>query len=79
MSPRGVEVDPDKVRAIQSMHAPRIEKEVHNFLWRLNYISIFISHLTAACKPIFKLPRKDQAIEWNADYQVIFYKVNEYL
>src|SRR3954469_18136552 len=55
VSQRGIEVDPDKVRAIQNMPAPKNEKEVRGFLGRLNYIARFISHLTDTCEPIFKL------------------------
>jgi ribonuclease HI len=79
VSQRGIEVDPDKVKAIQNMSAPSTEKEVHGFLGRLNYIARFISHLTATCEPIFKLLRKDQAIEWNEDCQEAFDKIKEYL
>ncbi|XP_050881388.1 uncharacterized protein LOC127084911, partial [Lathyrus oleraceus] len=79
VSQRGIEVDPDKVRAIQEMPAPRTEREVRGFLGRLNYISRFISHMTATCEPIFKLLRKDQAVEWNADCQMAFERIGQYL
>ncbi|XP_050916132.1 uncharacterized protein LOC127131245, partial [Lathyrus oleraceus] len=79
VSQRGIEVDPDKVRAIQEMPAPRTEREVRGFLGRLNYISRFISHMTATCEPIFKLLRKDQAVEWNSDCQMAFERIGQYL
>lgn len=60
-------MDLDKVMAIRDMHAPRIEKQVREFLRRLNYISRFMSHLTATCEPIFMLLRKDQSSMWNED------------
>ena len=63
VSGKGIEVDPDKVKAIQEMPSPRTEKEVKGFLGRLNYISRFISHLTATCEPIFKLIKKDQVVK----------------
>ena len=59
ISNKGIKVDPAKVKAIQGMSAPRIEKEVRGFLGRLNYIARFISHLTATYEPIFKLLKKD--------------------
>ena len=59
VSGKGIEVDPAKVKDIQKMPTPRTEKDVRGFLGRLNYIAIFISHLTATCEPIFKLLRKD--------------------
>nr|XP_027191080.1 uncharacterized protein LOC101494924 [Cicer arietinum] len=79
VSQKGIEVDPDKVRAIQEMPAPRTEKEVRGFLGRLNYIARFISHLTATCEPIFKLLRKDQKVEWNENCQKAFEKIKQYL
>jgi len=43
VSSKGIEVDPDKAKAIQSMPTPKIEKEVRGFLGRLNYIARFIA------------------------------------
>ena len=78
VSNKGIEVDPDKVKVIQEIPAPRTEKEVRGFLGRLNYINKFISHLTATCESIFKLLKKDQAVRWNDDCQNAFDKIKEY-
>ena len=79
VSNKGIEVDPAKVKAIREMPAPRTEMEVRGFLGCLNYIARFISHPTSTCKPIFKLLKKDQVVEWNNDCQVAFDKIKEYL
>jgi len=79
VSQKGIEVDPDKVRAILEMPHPCTEKEVWGFLGRLNYIARFISQLTSTCEPIFKLLRKNQTIKWNEDCQEAFDKVKQYL
>jgi len=79
VSQKGIEVDPEKVRAILEMPAPSTEKEVHGFLGRLNYIARFISQLTTTCEPIFKLMRKNQLVEWNDDCQEAFEKIKQYL
>ncbi|XP_050897804.1 uncharacterized protein LOC127104675 [Lathyrus oleraceus] len=79
VSQRGIEVDPDKVRAIRDMPAPQTETQVRGFLGRLNYISWFISNLTATCEPIFKLLCKGQTIDWNPDCQRAFEKIKDYL
>ena len=60
VSQKGIEVDPGKVKAIQEIPAPRTEKQVRGFLEHLNYISRFLSHMTATCEQIFKLIKKDQ-------------------
>jgi len=62
VSQKGIEVDPEKVKAILEMQEPRTKKQVRGFLGRLNYIARFISQLTATCKPLFKLLRKNQFV-----------------
>ena len=79
VSNKGIEVDPAKVKEIQEIPAPHTEKEVNGFLGRLNYISRFISHLTATCEPIFKLLKKDQVVRWNDECQASFDKIKEYM
>ncbi|XP_057952939.1 uncharacterized protein LOC131147187 [Malania oleifera] len=79
VSEKGIEVDPDKVKAIREMPSPKSEKEVRSFLGRLNYIAHFISQLTTTCEPIFKLLRKNNPEKWNKECQVAFEKIKEYL
>jgi len=55
VSSQGIEIDPDKVKAIQDMPTPKTEREVRGFLDRLNYITQFISKMTLTCEPIFQL------------------------
>ena len=79
ISGKVIEVDPAKAKAIQEIATPRTEKGVRGFLGRLNYIAMFISHLTATCEPVFKLLKKDQVVKWNNDCQIAFEKIKEYL
>ncbi|KAL9376711.1 hypothetical protein Peur_030831 [Populus x canadensis] len=53
VSDKRIKVDPNKVKAIQSMPPPKTKKDVIRFLGRLNYIARFISQLTMTCDPIF--------------------------
>ena len=79
VSERDIEVDPDKIKAILDMPAPKTEKEIRGFLGRLQYISRFIARLTDICEPIFRLLRKNQPTVWNDDCQFAFEKIKEYL
>ena len=79
VSERGIEVDPEKTKAILDMPAPRTEKEIRGFLGRLQYISRFIARLTDICEPIFRLLRKNQPTVWNDDCQCAFEKIMECL
>ena len=63
VSQKGIEVDPDKVRAILEMPVPQTEKEVWGFLGRLNYIAQFISQLMATCEPI-AMQKLNSKVEW---------------
>ena len=58
ISERGIEVDPDKIRAILDMPPPQAETEIRGFLGRLQYINIFIARLIDICEPIFLFLRK---------------------
>ncbi|KAL6330639.1 hypothetical protein AAG906_003250 [Vitis piasezkii] len=46
VSERGIEADPDKIRAILDMPVPRTEREIRGFLGILQYINRFIARLT---------------------------------
>ncbi|PKI77268.1 hypothetical protein CRG98_002337 [Punica granatum] len=63
VSERGIEVDPNKVKAIRELTPPSTVREVRSFLGRLNYIARFIAYLTDKCRPLFHLLRKNAAIE----------------
>ena len=39
VSKKEIEIDPDKVRAIQDLPSPQTQKEVRSFMGRLNYIA----------------------------------------
>ena len=67
VSERGIEVDPDKIKAIQEMPVPKTEKEVRGFIGKLQYISRFIAKLMMICDSVFKLLRKNQLVEWNEE------------
>ena len=79
MSQKGIEVDPNKVKAIREMPLPKNEKEVQSFIGRLQYISRFIAKLTTICEPIFKLLRKNQQVIWDDRCQAAFETIKNYL
>ncbi|XP_058180128.1 uncharacterized mitochondrial protein AtMg00860-like [Rhododendron vialii] len=75
---RGIEVDPSKIQAIMKISPPRTEKEVRSFLGKVQFISKFISKLTATCKPLFKLLKKGANFGWSQDCQQAFEAIKEY-
>jgi hypothetical protein len=79
VSNKSIEVDPDKVKAIQDMPAPKTKREVRGFLGRLNYIVRFISQLIITCESIFRLLRKKNPGTWDENCQKAFDKIKQYL
>ncbi|XP_031393257.1 uncharacterized protein LOC116204989 [Punica granatum] len=79
VSKRGIEVDSDKVKAIKELPPPSTIREVRGFLGRLNYIARFIANLTDKCQPLFRLLRKNAAIEWDHECQNAFDTIKAYL
>ena len=79
ISQRGIEVDPAKVQAIRDMPTLQTEKQIHNFLGKVNYVARFIAQLTTICDLLFKLLKKDTKIEWTDECQAAFDKIKQYL
>ncbi|XP_040942324.1 uncharacterized protein [Gossypium hirsutum] len=69
VSEKGIEIDPDKVKAIPELRPPHTQKKVRGFLGRLNYIARFISQLTEKCDPIFRLVKKHNPGVWDEECQ----------
>ena len=65
VSQRGIEVNPDKIKAIVEMKPPKTEKEILEFLGRIQYISRFIAQFTMTCEPLFRLIKKEVPTVWN--------------
>ncbi|PKI50757.1 hypothetical protein CRG98_028899 [Punica granatum] len=79
VSEKSIEVNPDKVKAIMELPPPSTMREVRSFLGRLNYIARFIANLTDKCQPLFRLLRKNVAVEWDDECQKAFDTVKAYL
>ena len=54
VSQRGIEANPEKVRAILKMSSPKMIKEVQSLTRRVVALNMFISKATNKCLPFFK-------------------------
>ncbi|XP_077242451.1 uncharacterized protein LOC143882962 [Tasmannia lanceolata] len=75
VSQRGIEVDPQKIKAIQEMTPPKTEKQIRGFLGKVQYLRRFIAQLTTICEPIFKLLKKNASKKWDEECQQAFEKI----
>ena len=64
VSKKGIEIDPDKVRAIQDLNLKRSQEFYRK---ALNYITRFISQMIVKCDPIFKMLREHNSDKWDEE------------
>ena len=76
---RGIEANPDQILAIQNMNMPTTQKKVQELANKLVALSLFISHLTDWCNPIFTLLKKKKNIIWDQECTHAFKKLKEHL
>ena len=70
VSQRGIEANPEKVRAIINMTSPRTVKEVQKLTGRIAALNRFVSRATDKCLPFFKTLK--QAFAWIDKCEVAF-------
>jgi hypothetical protein len=65
---KGIEIDPKKIEAIQSVKAPICKKDLQKFLGKINYLRRFICNLSGkvnAFTPLLRL-KNDVDFTWGA-------------
>ena len=62
VSHRGIEANPEKIKAILNMKPPQSIKEVQSLTRRVAALNRFVSKATDKCLPFFKVLKK--AFEW---------------
>ena len=77
LSQRGIEVNPDKIRAIIEMTSPRNVKEVRRLNGKVVVLNRFVSRARDKCLPFFHTLKK--SFEWTAEYQQAFKDLKAYL
>ena len=74
---RGIEVNPDKIRAVLDMPSPSRIKEVQRLTWRIAALSRFVSRVSDKCQPFFQVLKK--AFQWDAKCEEAFTALKAYL
>ena len=76
---RGIEVNPDQIRAINDLQAPRNPKEVQKLTGMTAALNRFISRSAERCRPFFRLLHKWQGFEWTVECAEAFQQLKDYL
>ncbi|GKV45379.1 hypothetical protein SLEP1_g52470 [Rubroshorea leprosula] len=88
VSRRGIEVNPEKIKAVAEMEPPKSVKDVQRLTGRVAARHRFISKLADKCLPFFKIMRlaaqkdesgKQKKFAWNSECQAAFDELKSYL
>ena len=74
---RGIEVNPEKVRAIMELEPPRTVKAVQSLNGKVAALNRFVSKATDKCLPFFRVLKK--SFEWTDECQKAFEDLKKYL
>eukprot|EP00253_Pinus_taeda_P021216 PITA_21216 len=64
VSAEGVNIDPARVQAIQTLSMPRSKRDIQSFLGKINFIRSFIPNFAELVKHITSMLKKGAEIKW---------------
>ncbi|XP_063943205.1 uncharacterized protein LOC135150603 [Daucus carota subsp. sativus] len=79
VSKRGIEANPDKIKAILDMEPPKSIRDVQKLTGRIAALGRFVSKSGDKCLPFFKALKKVKNFEWTEESQVAFEELKKYM
>ena len=79
VSHRGIEANPEKVKAIEDMSPPQTLKEMQKLAGRVTTLGRFICKLGEHPLPFFKLMKNKGSFEWTPEADRAFQDLKRYL
>jgi len=74
---KGIQMDPEKIKAIQDWESPKSVRGVQSFLGFANFYRQFIQEYAKIALPISSLVRKDEAFKWTAEAEQAFVRMKK--
>ncbi|GKV48228.1 hypothetical protein SLEP1_g55054 [Rubroshorea leprosula] len=79
VSKKGIEVNPEKVQAVQQMEPPKTVKDVQRLIGRVAALHRFIARSAERCLLFFKALREPKNFHWTVECQHAFDELKQYL
>ena len=77
--PRGIEANPDQIKAVNRLRLPSNPKEVQVLTGMLAALNRFISKFADRCRPFYQLLKKWKGFQWDEECDKAFRDLKEYL
>lgn len=75
LTDKGLQPDPEKVRAVQNMTRPTNKQEVQTFMGFITYLGKFLPNLSEVSAPLRSLTEKDVSFHWDSEQEASFQKL----
>ena len=79
ISSKGIQVDPTKIKVINTLLTLEKQKDVHSFLAHVGYYRRFIKNFSQLVAPLYNLLKKNSKFVWDTNYVVSFLQLKEVL
>ena len=79
ISQRGIEINPENIRAILELPSPKSVKDIQRLTGRIAALNRFISRSADKCLPFFKLLRSSTRFVWDEQCEKTFADLKTYL
>ena len=76
---RGIEVNPDHIKAINSLQPPRNPKKVQKLTGMMAALNRLITRSAERCRPFFLLLHKWKEFQWSEECVTAFQELKRYL
>ena len=74
-SAEGYSPDLEKIQGISEMTPPQTKQELQSFLGAVNYLQMFVPHLSLNTEPLRALLKKENCFTWNKNTNTFFQKI----
>lgn len=75
VSEAGINIDPERVKAISFLPAPNSKKSIQAFMGKINFVRRFIPNFSYIVKPIHNLLKTNQSFIWDEQANASFLKI----
>ena len=79
LTPEGLKLDPEKIKAILAMQPPQSIQQLQSFNGMVNYLKRFSPVLSELAEPLRKLQKSDTVWAWESEQQTAFEKTKAVL